>query len=101
MACAPARGGASTTVYDRFRAWERDEFFARLWAAGLAEYDELAGIDWEWLSLDGVMTKAPFGGAATGPNPTDRGKRGTKRSTLCGGMDCPWPSWWRGRICRT
>ncbi len=30
--------------------------------------------------MDGVMTKAPFGGAATGANPTDRGKRGTKRS---------------------
>lgn len=85
----PREIGASTTVYDRFRAWERDGFFARLWAVGLAEYDELVGIDWEWLSLDGVMTKAPFGGAATGPNPTDRGKRGTKRSTLCEGHGLP------------
>jgi putative transposase len=85
----PRAIGASTTVYDRFRTWERDGFFARLWAAGLAEYDELVGIDWEWLSLDGVMTKAPFGGAATGANPTDRGKRGTKRSTLCEGHGLP------------
>jgi putative transposase len=85
----PREIGASTTVYDRFRAWERDGFFARLWQAGLAEYDELVGIDWEWLSLDGVMTKAPFGGAATGANPTDRGKRGTKRSTLCEGHGLP------------
>jgi transposase len=85
----PREIGASTTVYDRFRAWERDGFFARLWAAELAEYDELVGIDWEWLSLDGVMTKAPFGGAATGANPTDRGKRGTKRSTLCEGYGLP------------
>jgi putative transposase len=85
----PRAIGASTTVYDRFRAWERDGFFTRLWAAGLAEYDELVGIDWEWLSLDGVMTKAPFGGAATGANPTDRGKRGTKRSTLSEGHGLP------------
>jgi putative transposase len=85
----PREIGASTTVYDRFRAWERDGFFARLWAAGLAEYDELVGIDWEWLSLDGVMTKAPFGGAATGANPTDRGKCGTKRSALCEGHGLP------------
>jgi len=49
----------------------------------------LVGIEWEWLSLDGVMTKAPFGGAATGPNPTDRGKRGTKRSTLDEGHGLP------------
>ena len=85
----PREIGASTTVYDRFREWERDGFFERLWAAGLDEFDELVGIDWEWQSMDGVMTKAPFGGAATGANPTDRGKRGTKRSTLCEGHGLP------------
>jgi putative transposase len=91
----PPEIGASTTVYDRFRAWERDGVFARLWAAGLQEFDELVGIDWEWQSLDGVMTKAPFGRAATavaegiGHNPTDRGKHGTKRSTLSDGYGLP------------
>jgi putative transposase len=85
----PREIGASTTVYDRFREWERDGFFERLWAAGLDEFDELVGIDWEWQSMDGVMTKAPFGGAATGANPTDRGTRGTKRSTLCEGHGLP------------
>jgi putative transposase len=91
----PPEIGASTTVYDRFRAWERDGVFARLWAAGLQEFDELVGIDWEWQSLDGVMTKAPFGRAATaevegiGHNPTDRGKHGTKRSTLSDGHGLP------------
>jgi putative transposase len=39
--------------------------------------------------MDGVMTKTPFGGAATGANPTDRGKRGTKRSTLSEGHGLP------------
>lgn len=85
----PKEVGASTTVYDRFRRWLADGFFLRLWQAGLAEFDELEGLEWEWQSLDGVMTKAPFGGAATGPNPTDRGKRGTKRSTLCEGHGLP------------
>ncbi len=91
----PRAIGASTTVYDRFRAWERDGFFARLWAGGLGEFDELVGIEWEWQSLDGVMTKAPFGRAATaeaegiGHNPTDRGKHGTKRSTLSDGHGLP------------
>ena len=28
------------------------------------------------------MTKAPLGGEKTGPNPTDRGKGGVKRSVL-------------------
>jgi len=85
----PRAIGASTTVYDRFRAWERDGVFARLWTAGLAEFDEAVGIDWEWSSMDGAMTEAPCGGAATGPTPTDRGKSGTKRSLLSDGHGVP------------
>src|SRR5258708_1926553 len=91
----PPEIGASTTVCDRFRAWDRAGVFAGLWGAGLEEFDELVGIDWEWQSLDGVMTKAPFGRAATaeaegiGHNPTDRGKHGTKRSTLSEGHGLP------------
>jgi putative transposase len=79
----------SSTVHDRMQEWERLGFFAALWQAGLSEYDEGCGIDWQWQALDGVMTKAPFGGAATGPNPTDRGKRGTKRSLLTDGAGVP------------
>jgi transposase len=47
------------------------------------------GIDWEWQALDGAMSKAPLGGEATGPNPTDRGKKGTKRSVLTDGNGIP------------
>lgn len=85
----PREVGASTTVYDRFRWWLADGVFLRLWQAGLAEFEELEGLDWSWLSMDGAMTKAPFGGAATGPNPTDRGKKGTKRSQLSEGHGLP------------
>jgi putative transposase len=85
----PRELGASTTVYDRFRLWEQQCVFEHIWQAGLQEYDELEGIAWEWQSMDGVMTKAPFGGAATGANPTDRGKQGTKRSQLSDGRGMP------------
>lgn len=85
----PRELGASTTVYDRFRWWLAEGVFLRMWRAGLAEFDELEGLDWAWLSMDGAMTKAPFGGAATGPNPTDRGKKGTKRSQLSEGHGLP------------
>ena len=85
----PRERGASTTVYTRFRLWETQGLFMRLWQNGLQAYDELVGLDWEWQSLDGVMTKAPLGGGATGPNPTDRAKRGTKRSQLCEGHGLP------------
>jgi len=72
-------------LMDRFQEWERAGFFKALWQAGLSKYDELAGMQWEWQAVDGVMTKAPFAGAATGANPTDRGKQGTKRSLLTDG----------------
>ena len=43
----------------------------------------------DWLRMDGVMTKAPLGGEKTGPNPTDRGKSGTKRSLIVEGHGVP------------
>jgi putative transposase len=39
--------------------------------------------------MDGAMTKAPLGGEATGKNPTDRGKMGTKRSLWTDGNGIP------------
>lgn len=39
--------------------------------------------------MDGAMTKAPLGGEGTGANPTDRGKKGTKRSVLTEGDGIP------------
>jgi putative transposase len=85
----PRERGASTTVSDRFRLWEEQGVCERIWQAGFQEYDEREGIAWEWQRMDGVMTTAPFGGAATGAHPTDRGKRGTTRSHLSDGRGLP------------
>jgi putative transposase len=85
----PRELGASSTVHARFQEWTAAGVFAALWAAGVMEFDELIGIEWRWQALDGVMTKAPFGAAASGPNPTDRAKRGVKRSLLTDGAGIP------------
>jgi putative transposase len=85
----PRQMGASSTVHDRYQEWERLEFFEQLWQAGLLAYDELEGIEWEWQAIDGAMTKAPLGRGATGKNPTDRAKMGTKRSMLTDGAGIP------------
>jgi putative transposase len=85
----PRELGASSTVHDRFQEWEQAGVFRALWQAGLNRYDELAGIQWDWQAVDGAMSKAPFGGAATGANPTDRGKLGTKRSLFTDGAGIP------------
>ncbi len=90
----PRELGASSTVHARFQEWARAGFFARLHQAGLAEYDEFEGIEWEWQAVDAAMGKAPLvpkgdTGGAAGPNPTDRSKRGTKRSILTDGNGIP------------
>lgn len=86
---APERYGSGKTLHRYFQRWVRARVFHRMWRAGLTEYDELRGIEWMWQSIDGAMTKAPLGGGATGPNPTDRGKTGTKRSLLVDGRGAP------------
>jgi hypothetical protein len=53
---------AKSTAHDRFQAWAAADVFLKLWQAGVEQFDELKGIEWEWLSLDGAMTKAPLGG---------------------------------------
>jgi putative transposase len=80
---------AKSTAHDRFSYWVEEGVFLALWQAGLERFDELKGIDWSWLSMDGAMTKAPLGGKKTGPNPTDRGKDGVKRSLLTEGHGVP------------
>ena len=69
------RFGSASAVHKRFLEWEATGFFEELWKAGLAEYDDMAGIAWRWQSIDGAMMKAPLAQEAVGPNPTDRGKK--------------------------
>ena len=85
----PRSLGAPSTVHDRFQAWVEAGLFKTLWATGLLEYNTDVGLCFTWQSIDGAMTKAPLGGEATGPNPTDRGKKGTKRHLLVEGAGLP------------
>jgi hypothetical protein len=51
-----------------------------MWRAGLLEYDCLQGIDWDWSSMDGCMTKAPLGGKKNREKPdgSSQGRRQAK-----------------------
>lgn len=80
---------AHSTAHDRFQEWVKTGVFLALWQAGIEQFDELCGIDWDWLAMDGAMTKAPLGGEKTSPNPTDRGKSGVKRSVITEGHGVP------------
>jgi transposase len=67
---------SSSAAHRRFQEWVDAGVFHEIWRQGLVEYDSVVGIDWAFLAADGAMAKAPLGGAKTGPNPTDRAKRG-------------------------
>ena len=56
-----------STAHDRFQAWVEAGVFLQLWKAGVERFDELCGIEWEWLAMDGAMTKAPLGGEKNRP----------------------------------
>jgi transposase len=76
---------SSSSAHRRFQEWEQAGVFAEIWRQGLLDYDKAVGIDWAWLAANGAMTKAPLGGPKTGPNPTDRAKRGEAFGSLRGG----------------
>ena len=71
----PREFDSASAVHLHFQKWQQADFFLRLWQAGLAEYDEMEAIAWNWQSIDGAMHKAPLATECVGPNPTDRGKK--------------------------
>jgi transposase len=56
-----------STAHDRFQAWVAAGVFLELWQSGVERFDEVKGIDCDWLSMDGALTKAPQGGEKNRP----------------------------------
>lgn len=80
---------SATTLRARRDEWITAGAFAAVEQLVLEAFDHLIGLDLEHLSVDGCCVKAPCGGDNTGPNPTDRGKSGQKRSVLAEGHGLP------------
>ena len=57
---------SSSSAHRRFLEWTNSGVFLKIWQQGLLAYNELKGIDWNWLSMDGAITKAPLGGEKNG-----------------------------------
>src|SRR5687768_12560666 len=88
--------GICSKSHRRFTEWVEAGVFHQFWRQGLLRYDGLVGIDWEWLSADGAMTKAPLGGGKNRPQ-SDRPSQAWDEAL--GGDRCPWGSR-RLRRCR-
>ena len=52
-----------SSAYRRFREWSDAGVFEEFWKQGLLAYDQMEGIDWSWIAIDGTMTKAPLAGS--------------------------------------
>ena len=63
---------SGSTAHLRFQEWVSAGAFLELWRVGLERYDELKGPEWNWVSMDGSMTKSPLGVGKTGANPHRR-----------------------------
>lgn len=81
--------GASSTVHDRWQEWTLVRAFQWLWASDLVQLQAECRLDWDWPCLDACQNKAPLGGEAVGPNPTNRGKGGGKRHLLTKAQGLP------------
>ena len=74
----PSEFGSGSAIHAYFQEWVELGVFAKLWRLALEEYDQLQGIDWEWQSLDGAMTKSPLGGEKNREKPDGSGEIGSE-----------------------
>lgn len=73
---------SATTIRTRRDEWIDAGVFAAVEQLCLQAYDRVVGLNLEHIAVDGCITKAPCGGEAAGKSPVDRGKQGTKRSSM-------------------
>ncbi|TXN75913.1 IS5 family transposase [Methylobacterium sp. WL18] len=81
--------GSGMSCWRRLRDWQRAGVWASLHRALLERLDGAGQLDWSRAALDSASLPAKKRGAATGPNPTDRGKPGTKRHLVVDARGTP------------
>lgn len=80
--------GCGMTCWRRLRDWQAAGVWKKIWQVLLDELGEADLIDWSTSALDSCSVRAVWG-AKTGPNPTDRGKTGSKRHLITDGQGTP------------
>src|SRR5262245_32819621 len=81
--------GCGKTCRRYLRRWHRAGVWGELHAVLLAELNGADKVDWSRALIDASFAKAPEGGADTGPNPTDRGKSGSKHHLMTDARGIP------------
>ena len=81
--------GSGVTCWRRLREWHEAGVWSRLHQAVLDRLGRQGLLDWSRTALDSVSVRAKRGGELTGPNPTDRGKSGSKYHLLVDAAGLP------------
>jgi transposase len=74
--------GSGSRCRRRLVEWHEAGVWVRLHALLLDELQGADKIDWSRAAVDSSCARALGGGEETGPNPTDRGKKGTKHHAV-------------------
>lgn len=82
-------GASPATAHRRFAAWTRAGLWRRLHRAVLDELGARGELDWASAIVDAASVRAKKGGMLTGPNPVDRGKKGSKLHVLSEAQGIP------------
>ena len=80
---------SATTLRRRRDEWISAGVMEMLQGLVLEAYDRIIGLELSDVAVDGCITKAPCGGERAGKSPVDRGKQGTKRSTVVDASGIP------------
>jgi transposase len=81
--------GSGMTCWRRLRDWQSEGVWDLMHFALLNRLAREGDIDWSRAIVDSCSVRAVDGGTQTGPNPTDRAKRGSKRHLICDGRGVP------------
>jgi transposase len=81
--------GSGITCRRRLRDWHQQGIWDLIHFALLDWLARDDQIDWSRAVVDSCSIRAVCGGDRTGPNPTDRAKRGSKRHLICDGRGIP------------
>lgn len=77
----PGEFGAPSTIHGRFRSWTKEGVFEKIMEKAKKFYLQSNHKNFNWYAEDTCSCKAPFA-IEGGRNPTDRGKRGMKKSII-------------------
>ncbi|WP_413254735.1 IS5 family transposase [Streptomyces pseudovenezuelae] len=78
----PVFGASWQTVHRRFTVWSKARVWAKLHRVVLDRLGAKGELDWSRCAIDSVSVRA-VKGPLPGPNPTDRGKLGSKIHVIC------------------